>query len=743
LAKIIPALWLSGIGLVAGAGWWAAKAQGTAASQTRKRPAAKARPKAPAKASANAVTLAAVVREWRENPAPARRAAVEAWAAAHPKDALPAHFALGVGAYEQKDFAGSAAALKKAQGKLPQIADYVSYYLAAARVELRDNAGIAAVLEPTHAARVHSPFAGRAWTVAARGVKESAPAEAVRLLREHYAELPQPEGDVNLADCYLAAGDMPHAAEFYQRVYYQYVTGDASARAAAGLQSLRQSMADAYPAPSATQRLRRADRLLETRAYVEARTEYRALADQLTGLERDQARVRVGAASFLKGDTALAYPYLRGLELADSEADAERLYYLVECDRHLTDDDEMRTALDGLLRRYPRSPWRLKALLSAANRFLLVNQPDQFVPLYQAVYQDFPAAVEAPVAHWKVAFQAFLRDRPESASLLREHLRNYPDHASAGTALYFLGRRLELDGDPGGARACYEQLTRVFENHYYSMTARQRLADARIRAAVPRAEVVQFLAGLNLPAARPLPREPTAATNARIERSRILRQAGLDDMADSELRFGARTDGQAPLLGMELAGAAEAPHQAMHAMKGMAPDYLTLSLADAPRRFWELLFPLPYRADLERAARERDLDPFLVAGLVRQESEFDPRALSRANAYGLAQVRPVTGREYARKAGMARFTNRMLFQPSTNLALGALIFSSMLGKNGGRVEETLAAYNAGPNRLAHWLAWGQYREPAEFVEAIPFTETRDYVQAVLRNADIYRRLYQP
>jgi len=67
---------------------------------------------------------------------------------------------------------------------------------------------------------------------------------------------------------------------------------------------------------------------------------------------------------------------------------------------------------------------------------------------------------------------------------------------------------------------------------------------------------------------------------------------------------------------------------------------------------------------------------------------------------------------------------------------------SMLDHNSGRVEETLAAYNAGPNRVAEWLTWNTYREPAEFVESIPFTETRDYVQAVLRNADIYRRLYR-
>jgi soluble lytic murein transglycosylase len=174
----------------------------------------------------------------------------------------------------------------------------------------------------------------------------------------------------------------------------------------------------------------------------------------------------------------------------------------------------------------------------------------------------------------------------------------------------------------------------------------------------------------------------------------------------------------------------------------MAPDYLSLPLESAPRRFWELLFPLPYRGELFQAAQARQLDPYTLAGLIRQESEFNPEAISRARALGLTQVVPATGRIHARQAGVARFNSRILLQPGPNLRIGSTILKSMLDSNGGQWEQTLAAYNAGPNRVTEWLTWYKYREPAEFVEAIPFTETRDYVQAVLRNADLYRRLYR-
>jgi len=729
LAKTIPGLWFSLLVLVA---LPASGSPQTKSAPTRKPP-AKAAPKAVPLPS----TLAGMVRVLRETPSVPHRAAIESYATAHPKEAPLAHLALGVAAMETRDFASAIASFRKAQPHLAPIADYIAYYLAAARVEAKDFDGIAESLRPVYAGEVASAFAGRSWILQARAAKGTAPADAVKFLRDHYAELPQPDGDINLADCYLAAGDQSRAIETYQRIVSQYLTGDAAARATVALAGFKDGMGAAYPQPAPVLRLHHADRLLETRALRQARTEYHELAGELSGLERDQARVRIGETDYLDGRAATAYPYLRELELPKSEADAERLAYLVECTRRLTDDDEMKSNLERLAQHYAHSPWRLKALLSAGNRFLLINRPDEFVPLYKAVYEDFPNAPEAALAHWKVTFQAYLHDDPQARPLLMEHARSYPTHPTAGAALYFLGRWFERSGDPGSALACYRRLTAAWENHYYSMLARARKpADV-----TPKIPIGEFLSSLSIPAAQSVPQAPTRPTALRIERSRLLRSAGLSDIADSELRFGARNGGQPALLGMEMAAAAEAPHNAMHIMKVMAPEYLSLPFNGAPRKYWELLFPLPYRGDLEASAHSEGIDPFLLAGLIRQESEFDPQALSPANAYGLTQVRPGTGREYARKAGVPKFTNRMLFQPTTNLKLGAAILKGMLDGNGEQVEHTLASYNAGPARLVQWLGWNQYREPAEFVESIPFTETRDYVQAVLRNADVYRRLY--
>src|SRR5262249_36922734 len=144
----------------------------------------------------------------------------------------------------------------------------------------------------------------------------------------------------------------------YQQVFYQYPDTEAGTNAAAALAALRGSMGASYPPPMSQQMLARANKLLAVRDYVRARSEFRSLISQLGGAERDQARVGVGAADYLRGEISSAYQYLRSLNVSDSEADAERLYYLTECARRLTDDDDMLSAVKRLNKLYMDTPWR-------------------------------------------------------------------------------------------------------------------------------------------------------------------------------------------------------------------------------------------------------------------------------------------------------------------------------------------------------------------------------------------------
>jgi soluble lytic murein transglycosylase len=654
-----------------------------------------------------------------------------------------ARLAHGIDKFESGKYGEAIQDLKAAQPQLPKLDDYVAFYLASSRAGLKDFAQVHKDLAPFRKLSVPSPLEPKAVLLEAKALTETgSAAEAVSLLRDRYQDLPQPAADCALAESFEAARETAQAATYYNRIYYLYPLSDCAPRAATALETLRASLGASYPAPTPQLMLERGNRLLAARQYTKARAEFSALVDQLSGTEREIALVAIGATDYLDKKTDHACHYLRSLEVASPEAGAERLYFLSECARRLNDDGAMLAAIQQMAKQYPGSPWRLKALLSTGNRFLLSNQPESYEPLYRACYESFPSDPEASYCHWKVTWISYLQRRKDAADLLREQLLRYPASTNSSAALYYLGRLAETAKDFRLARGYFDKITERYPGYYYGILARERLAQANLARAIPSEPVIAFLNTVQFPTrTSPDTYEPTAATTRRIERFRLLSEAGLTKLAETELRFSAKTDGQPHLLAMELAGAADAPHQGLRNMKSLVSDYFSIAPGAAPERFWELLFPLPFRGDVVRQCSASALDPNIVAGLVRQESEFNPKVISRAHAYGLTQLVPATGRQLARRAGIKRFSTNMLFQPSTNLQLGTTYLRSLLDQWGGKWEETLASYNAGKTHVLEWIKWADFQEPGEFVETIPFTETREYVQSVLRNAAAYRRIY--
>jgi soluble lytic murein transglycosylase len=249
----------------------------------------------------------------------------------------------------------------------------------------------------------------------------------------------------------------------------------------------------------------------------------------------------------------------------------------------------------------------------------------------------------------------------------------------------------------------------------------------------------------DLPAAPSVPvMEPSADWKENLHRIRLLDRLGLKDFADRELRFRADSPRFAYYAGFDLAeraGQRGSYHQAIRYLKRYTPGYLAFRLDAMPRRYWELLFPMPWREQIESYSKQNNLDPYLVAALIRQESEFNPGAVSRAHALGLMQIMPATSRKLTHSMGIRPVPVSGLYVPQTSLQLGTHYLRNVLDQYSGKVEPALAGYNAGEHRADRWLGWHSLDDPAEFVESIPFAETRDYVESVLRNAEIYRRIY--
>src|SRR5262245_25792726 len=213
--------------------------------------------------------------------------------------------ARGIERFESGRYSEAVQELKAVQ--LPTVSDYTAYYLAASKAELKDFTEVQKDLAPFRNLSAPSPLSAKAALIEAKALAEAGSAAAgIALLRERYDEIPQPAGDLTLAQCYEAAHDPAQAATYYQRVYFLYPLSDAAGKAAKAIEALRVSMGAAYPPPMPQQMLERGSGLRAAREYTRACSEFPALVQQLGGSERAMASVRLGAVDYAERKTERA-----------------------------------------------------------------------------------------------------------------------------------------------------------------------------------------------------------------------------------------------------------------------------------------------------------------------------------------------------------------------------------------------------------------------------------------------------
>lgn len=524
------------------------------------------------------------------------------------------------------------------------------------------------------------------------------------------------------------------AAQHYNHLYYEFSESPEAEQAAVRRQALAQMLGRKFPAASLEQQLARAESQYRRRRWRSAQTEFRALLPRLKGREAQRARLRIAQCQVrLRANV----PVLARLQLTDPELDAERLFALAQRYRQLRQLDAMVRVVEQAAEKYPNSSWVEEALFSAGNQFWIELNRSRAAEFYQRVVELFPRGRYAATAHWRLSWTAYLERRPEAVSLLEMHLARFRGSPYTENALYWLGRLAERSGELLRARAFYAKLLEAFPYTYFGLQARQR---QRELGAEP-TETVPLLALLPAPPELLVLDEPVPSeARERWERAQVLRRLALYELAESELRAAHATTG-APRLLLE---AAQMALEAGRFWTGISlarqayPGLERWPLSVAPEELWRTFYPVAFRETIDRYASRYALDPMLVRGLIRQESLFQPDAVSRAGAVGLMQILPRTGYQIARRQRLP-YSRQRLFNPEYNLRLGTAHLAELL-QEFARLELALAAYNAGRNRVASWQNEREFAEPAEFVESIPITETREYVQIVLRNAEIYRQL---
>ena len=687
-------------------------------------------------------SLKPMARQLLQDRTPAAYAGVEAYARRHTQEdaGALAYLVLGYAHILDKEYAKAVDPLSRAKPRAGDLGEYVDFYLGTAYFQSGRTAEAVATLTDFEKEYPESLLLRDARVLYGSGLlADNRAKDAIAVLQKD-RQPPRADLELALGKAYAGAGEPVKAAEILRNLY---VTMPLSAEASQADVELKQlASTTQLPPVGLNGRRTRADLLAKGRRFSEAAAEYRDLLNVVSPSDRPEIQIALAVALRRSGDDREAKKVLDGMESsAGTEISIQRIFNLAEIARSDNDEPGFLQYLGQLRQAAPTSFWLQQALLSEGNYYLLKPDYDKAIDAYRELQQRFPNGGRASYAHWKVAWLSLRQGRTAEAKTgFEQQIGLYPTSAEVPAALYWRARLAEEDKDSAMARAYYQKISERFRNFYYGELARRRLREIRAdddpQPYTLLDRVPAINAGTNITTSDP----PT--DNLRYQKAQVLENGALVDLAVRELQAAATEDKgnwvtSATAKIYEDAGRYDG---AIQVFKLAVPNYFAVDLPTLPRPYWEALFPKPYWPDLKKFSSQNALDPYLVASLIRQESEFNPGAVSRANALGLMQLLPKVGSSVARQEKLHHFSSEQLFTPEINLQLGTRYFRQMVDKF-GTFEYALAAYNAGSNRVDDWLGQGKYRDPQEFVESIPFTETREYVQAILRNANVYRQLY--
>jgi soluble lytic murein transglycosylase len=546
-----------------------------------------------------------------------------------------------------------------------------------------------------------------------------------------------------IAKAYEQTADTTRALSFYRRVYFYAPASEESKEAEASITRL----ASATTAANAEEAITRADRLFEgkrnsdaDKAYTNAFTNFPQTISPQTKLRHGTALANLRKAN----DAATALLAVTG------DLRPQALYQLALAYSKARQWGPAKQIVESLRRDFPKSEWTPKVYIELGKTARDANVKSEESFYFRAAMTMYPNMIEVAGAQFELAWlQHEAKNYQESSRMLTEHLALYADkdNSNRGKAGYWAARDSERVGKIAEARAIYEAMQVRYDANWYGYLSKQRL-DALNRqgrkdkiAFAPDSIISRAVANLKTVT---IAQESAGAEEAEhINKGDQLDIVGSAEWSTDEFSKASQTAPTSPRLNMTLAKIYRARNdnvQAFNILRRSYPDYSQMEVEEMSPEEWDIFYPLGYWDIIKMFSQLRSLDPYTVAGLIRQESVFNPRAKSSANAYGLMQLLVPTGRLTAKKYGVeAEITAESLFDPRTNIELGTAYFRDQMDKY-GRIEYVAAAYNAGPSRVVQWQQ-SLPSEMDEWAEAVPFKETRGYIQGVVRNTLQYKRLY--
>ena len=473
-----------------------------------------------------------------------------------------------------------------------------------------------------------------------------------------------------------------------------------------------------------------ADRLTREREFGDAAILYKKLINNVEERElRLSYLVKLAGVYVTTRQTEEAIPVLNLIarEFPETTEAPKALYQIGQM---LWNRHENRQALEYfkvVSEQYPTSAYVDRASYAEGDIYEFLGQKNEAIDLYNKVITYFTSSPIRQNAMWRLAWVYYRAGEWQAAFAAFGALANQAkDRGISNAALYWQARSAAKNGDNESAKQLYSQIVKGADESYYQNLALRGLERLGISLEEPPTS------------AAALPAEPDPPLSAQVSfhlsRARELAGISLNRMAVAELDEVSRTK---PLGRLRAILIREYFHAQAYARSLALANQLSGS--NEARNYYR--FPLAFWTMIKQHAEERGIDPYLILALIRQESLFDPRARSSAAALGLMQLLPSTARRIAKQLGMSSPSPQALFEPEVNLTLGTQYLKDLLQRYSNNWFKAIAAYNAGESAVDRWEREIVTDDIEEFVERIPYSETRGYVKLVMRNHRIYKQLY--
>ena len=589
---------------------------------------------------------------------PAAYAGVSAYAHAHTGEAAAAaYLALGHAYLLDRKYPEAVSALHSANLAGQSLDDYADYLTAQVYLQNNKLPDAESVLNSFIQKHPDSIFVHSVPVLEANlFLQEEDSQAALRILDAHRVETIAGKADFQLAlaKANLMAGHTPEALQQFRRLYLNFPLSQEAAQARAQLVSSGE-LASLPP----EERRHHADALYAATRYSEAGEEYRSLAGDsaLDASTRNGLLVAAAASDWkLK---RLNKQELDRLPDSDDEAGARRLYLLMELARNKDDGETQRTIVEQMKTRFPESPWLAEALYSSGNMYLLRKDFPHAIEYYTELARRFPKSCESPhtgacsnyspSSHWRAAWLNYrLGQYAEAARLFDEQIANFPGGKEIPSALYWRGRLYEQENHkPEMAAGYYRTVARVYRHYYYAALAQERLA--QLGQVTPVSfSVLEAMQPESIPELS----DDVPEDDPHVVKAKLLANAGLNEYIAPEIQAADGSSEWGSFAEAEIFASYGETWHAMRLLKHAIPFYTSAPIESIPMAYWRILFPQPYWPDIKENSASNGLDPYMVAALIRQESEFNPGAVSNKSAYGLMQLLPSVGKSMAKQEGI-------------------------------------------------------------------------------------------